>query len=558
MTIKIKLMVGGVAIGALLLAVLIIARLSFENLSNGFEEIMEKASTGVNNAQTTESMIIHADNNLSNISSGMSAIADDIAHTNQTVKILARKIESVSSTLDELTASMEEAVEEMPEGEARYSLEEATDAVGDIKESMRREAMINLSNTMQKMDEFTQSIEVQVQGVTTLTGELNKVTQLSSEAVSVNQGISTLSKTFDDEISSSSFTITIFLLATLVLSFVAAIMLTITITKPLERVTAIAKDIAEGEGDLTKRLDESSKDEIGELAHWFNIFVARLQVLIGEVQRSSADCLSAVQELSTINHKSSEGITHQQLQTEQVATALTELACTVQNVAQDATRVEQAAVKADEHANEGAQVVNLTTKSINALAQEVEKSADVILQLGKQSNEIGAVLDVIKGIAEQTNLLALNAAIEAARAGEQGRGFAVVADEVRTLAGRTQQATQEIQEMIERVQIGTEQAVKVMEHGRTRAHESVQQADSARNALKEITSSVAGIKQLTIQIANATEQESTVTEQISQSMDVINGVANENGQFSQQAATNSEQLSAMAYQLQKLVGRFKV
>lgn len=558
MKIKTKLIMNGTIIGALLLATLVIASLSFGKLNDGFGEVVEKAATGAGNAQKTASMVVQVGHHLSDISSGMSAIAEDIVHTNQTVKVLARKIEAISSTLDKLTVNMEEAVDGMPDGEARYSLEDATDSVGDVKEAMRREALINLSSTMKKMDEFTAGIGVQAGELNALTEKLNKARQLSMDAVSVNQGISSLSETFKEEISSSNFIVSLFLLTVIAFSFVSAIILTITITRPLAKVTGMARDIAEGEGDLTKRLDESGEDEVSELARWFNIFVGRLQTLISEVQNASNDCLSAVQELSQTNHRSSEGIQHQQIQTEQVATALTELASTVQSVAHDVTQVEQAAVQADGHANEGAQVVNQTTETISALAREVEQSADVILRLGQESNKIGDVLGVIKGIAEQTNLLALNAAIEAARAGEQGRGFAVVADEVRTLAGRTQQATQEIQEMIEHVQSGTAQAVKVMEHGRSQAHESVQQADRARIALAEITTSVAGIKQLVTQIACATEEESMVTEQISQSMVVINGVANENGQLSQQAATSSEQLSVKAFQLQELVGRFKV
>ncbi len=558
MKIKTKLIMNGTITGALLLATLVIASLSFGDLKDGFGEVVEKAVTGAENAQQTASMVVQAGQHLSEVSSGMSAIAEDVVQANQAVKTLARKIETISSTLDKITVNMGEAVDGMPDGEARYSLQEATSSVGDIKEAMRREALIPLSNTMKKLDEFTAGIGVQAGELNALTEKLNKTKQLSMDTVSANQGISTLSETFKEEISSSNFIISLFLLTVIVLSFVSAIILAATTTRPLEKVTDMVRDIAEGEGDLTKRLDESGRDEVSDLAHWFNLFADRLQVLISEVQSASNECLSAVQELSQTNHRSSEGIQHQQMQTEQVATALTELASTVQSVTHDVAQVEQAAVQADEHANEGVQVVNQTTESISALAQEVEQSADVILRLGQESNKIGDVLGVIKGIAEQTNLLALNAAIEAARAGEQGRGFAVVADEVRTLAGRTQQATQEIQEMIEHVQSGTTQAVKVMERGRSQAHESVQQADRARTALAEITSSVAGIKQLVTQIACATEEESLVTEQISQSMVVINGAANENGQLSQQAATSSEQLSAMAFQLQQLVGRFKV
>ncbi len=558
MKIKTKLILGGITIGLLLLATLVIARISFGNLNNGFGAIMEKAGSGVENAQIAESMIAESDESLTSLSGDMVQVAGDIAKTNQTVRVLERKIKTVSATLDELTASMEEAVGQMPEGEARYSLEDATDAVGDIKEIMRREALISLSTTMEKMNQFAQDIGTQKEGVTALSEKLGKVKELSAEVVTVNLDISSLSESFDEGINSSSLVITLFLLTVIVISLAAAGALTITITRPLEKVTEMAKDIAEGDGDLTKRLDDSRKDEVGELSHWLNTFVGGLQELIGEVQRSSVNYLSAVQEMSTTSQKSSDGIHHQQKQTEQVTSSLSELTNTVQNVANDSVQVEQAAIEADGHANEGAKVVNMTTDSINTLAGEVESSADVILQLGKQSDKIGTVLDVIKGIAEQTNLLALNAAIEAARAGEQGRGFAVVADEVRTLAGRTQQATQEIHEMIEFVQLGTEKAVRAMESGRARAHKSVQQADSARSALSEITSSVAGIKQLATQIVSATEKERMVTEQISQSMDVINGVANENDRLSKQTATNSEHLSSMASQLQELVGRFKV
>jgi len=239
--------------------------------------------------------------------------------------------------------------------------------------------------------------------------------------------------------------------------------LSLGISNPIKRTVNAMNDIAEGEGDLTMRLDENGKDEIAMLAIAFNQFAEKVRKTVSQVAGSTAQLASAAEELDTITRETTEGVLQQQNETEQVATAMNEMTATVQEVARHAGEAAAFAQSANQESVSGKNIVSETTSVINKLAAEIEQSANVINELESDSENIGSVLDVIKGIAEQTNLLALNAAIEAARAGEQGRGFAVVADEVRTLASRTQQSTEEIHNMIERLQRNSRQAVEVMQ-----------------------------------------------------------------------------------------------
>jgi methyl-accepting chemotaxis protein len=237
---------------------------------------------------------------------------------------------------------------------------------------------------------------------------------------------------------------------------------------------------------------------------------------------------------------------------------MNEMAATVQEVSRNAQYAADGALKADEEARNGAAVVTETIAAINSLSGNVENASEVIQRLEAESENIGSVLDVIRGIAEQTNLLALNAAIEAARAGEQGRGFAVVADEVRTLASRTQQSTSEIQEMIERLQQGSKNAVAVMEEGRRQTQAGVEQAARAGQTLQDITAAITSIRDLNTQIASAAEQQASVAEEINRSIVSINEVADETSLGMREAAMSSNQLTQYASQLQSLVERFEV
>ncbi|WP_372239626.1 methyl-accepting chemotaxis protein [Pseudomonas sp. L-22-4S-12] len=243
---------------------------------------------------------------------------------------------------------------------------------------------------------------------------------------------------------------------------------------------------------------------------------------------------------------------------DQVSTAATEMSSAVHEVARNAQHAADAARSAETQSREGAQVVGATIQAIRQLAHEVESASSTIQTLEQETANIGAVLAVIKGIAEQTNLLALNAAIEAARAGEQGRGFAVVADEVRALAARTQDSTKDIQQMIERLQIGVQNAVKAMHSGSEKARDSVERAAGVDGALSATGDSVARINDMAAQIATACEEQSSVTEEIARNISDIRDLSNEAALTSEQSTQASARLSELSSGLAQLVGRFRV
>ncbi len=325
------------------------------------------------------------------------------------------------------------------------------------------------------------------------------------------------------------------------------------------RVVLMMDEIAQGEGDLTRRMQvHEHGDELDHLSAAFNRFVERVQRLVGQVAGSTAQLAAAAEELSATSEETSGHVARQQSETEQVATAMNEMSATVQEVARNASDAAQAARAADGEAKQGREVVGSAVRAIDALAAEVEQAADVIQGVEGDSEQIGQVLEVINAISEQTNLLALNAAIEAARAGEQGRGFAVVADEVRTLARRTQDSTEEIRGMIERLQGGAKNAVAVMQTSRDRARSGVEQARDADQSLESITRSVAQISDMNALIATAAEEQTAVAEEINRNVTSISASTQQTAGGAQQTATASEELARLAAQLQELVGQFKV
>ncbi len=330
------------------------------------------------------------------------------------------------------------------------------------------------------------------------------------------------------------------------------------IVRPVNNVVTALRDIAEGEGDLTRRLPVVGTDEVSELSRCFNQFVERLQTIISSVAETAQDVNANAATLSRLSQDNERAIRTQQAEIQQIVVAVKEMASVVQDVTYSVSETADKSLQADGAASSGKTLVVNTMEQIKSLSGDIKTAADVIDRLQKETQSIGSVLDVIRGIAEQTNLLALNAAIEAARAGEQGRGFAVVADEVRTLASKTQSSTTEIREMIERLQAGSQDAVAMMSAGTQQANNAVVQASDASSAIGHITDIVSVIRDRTNQIAAASEQQSAATRQIENNIDQISSVATNTAESSSRITANTVNLADMAARMAELVGRFRV
>ncbi|WP_368174680.1 methyl-accepting chemotaxis protein [Aeromonas sp. R5-4] len=329
------------------------------------------------------------------------------------------------------------------------------------------------------------------------------------------------------------------------------------VTKPLADAVLALNDIANGDGDLTQRLKVQSQDEIGQLASAFNRFVERIQSVVSQVGETSNHLFSAVDKL----HHLSEHYDHQMQghsrETDQVVTAVTEMSSTAQEVAASASNAATATSDAARESDAARGVVSGAINSINRLVGEVHTASGVIEQLAQETAKIGSVVEVIRGIAEQTNLLALNAAIEAARAGEQGRGFAVVADEVRSLAGRTQQSTKEINEMLQRLQGGVKQAVEVMQASEDRSHETVQEASHIASSLDSMVMAVSTINDMNIQIATAAEEQHAVSEEINKNLVAIQQIVSELTSAAVESNSTTRDLASTGDKLRRLVSQFR-
>ena len=325
---------------------------------------------------------------------------------------------------------------------------------------------------------------------------------------------------------------------------------------PLNQTLKVAERVAAG--DLTHNLVSLRRDELGQLQRSMQSMTQGLRELVGGISDGVTQIASAAEELSAVTEQTSAGVNNQKIETDQVATAMNEMAATVQEVARNAEEASEAAVAADQQAREGDKVVGEAIAQIERLAVEVGHSTEAMGELKRESDKIGSVLDVIKSVAQQTNLLALNAAIEAARAGEAGRGFAVVADEVRSLAQRTQKSTEEIEELIVGLQNGTQQVATIMDNSRTLTDSSVELTRRAGGSLESITRTVSAIQAMNQQIAAAAEQQSAVAEEINRSVLNVRDVSDQTSAASEETAASSVELARLGNHLQMLVGRFKV
>ena len=342
----------------------------------------------------------------------------------------------------------------------------------------------------------------------------------------------------------------------LLFGVLAAWIITRQITLPLQQTLVAVDRVANG--DLTHNLDVERRDELGQLQQSMQRMTLALRGLVSGISDGVTQIASAAEELSAVTEQTSAGVTSQKVETDQLATAMNEMAATVQEVARNAEQASEAAVAADQQAREGDKVVNQAIAQIERLAAEVSHSSAAVNHLKLESDKIGGILDVIKSVAAQTNLLALNAAIEAARAGEAGRGFAVVADEVRSLAQRTHTSTQEIEALISALQNGTQEVTRAMDSSLELTGSSVELTRKAGVSLESITQTVSAIQSMNQQIATAAEQQSAVAEEINRSVINVRDVSEQTSAASEETAASSIELARLGTHLQSLVGRFRV
>ena len=386
---------------------------------------------------------------------------------------------------------------------------------------------------------------------------LDKMTGLGQQLLETSDKLnaSQNAKREADSESAKTTLVTVTALA-LLLGLIAAWIITRQITHPLRDTLAAVERVASG--DLTHNLDVQRRDELGQVQSSIQRMTVNLRQLVSGISDGVTQIASAAEELSAVTEQTSAGVNSQKVETDQVATAMHEMAATVQEVARNAEEASEAAVAADQQAREGDKVVSEAIDQIERLAAEMGHSTEAMGELKRESDKIGSVLDVIKSVAQQTNLLALNAAIEAARAGEAGRGFAVVADEVRSLAQRTQKSTEEIEALIAGLQNGTQQVSTIMDNSRELTVSSVALTRRAGSSLENITKTVSAIQAMNQQIAAAAEQQSATAEEINRSILNVRDVSEQTSAASEETAASSVELARLGTHLQTLVRRFRV
>lgn len=430
--------------------------------------------------------------------------------------------------------------------------------IEDVYEVLRREMLPRL-RTLTKELEQTAAVGKDVQA------SVSKISERLSDTLVNAQNVKDLAshsiEVAETNVSGVNKTITVVSIAAV--SSIAALLLFIigmssAIYEPINQLKEMLGDIANGNGDLTKRLRYEGNNEFGDISGLFNQFVSKLQRTIADVKTNVATMDTQIVAMTEEANRATSDISTQKEATTMIATSMNEMEMSVQEVANNSKEAASAANSTSQTANDGQGIVLGTIQSIETLAGDVENAAGVITQLEEDSTAMRKVTDTIEGIAEQTNLLALNAAIEAARAGEQGRGFAVVADEVRALAGRTQESTVEIQTMINRLQESTKNAVEKMETSKNEALKAVKSAEQAGNSLSNITSSVSQIDNMSIQIATASSQQSTVASEINRKVNNIQELSLKTAQSSHEILGSAQMLTERSAHLKTLMNQFQV
>ncbi|EQM68425.1 methyl-accepting chemotaxis protein [Pseudomonas tohonis] len=513
-------------------------------------------------------LVVSASNSLDVLQSGLNEDGVDLLKSSQGAEgaemvaqggEISRVYQSLLLALNQARVRLEQS---RSSGEIDESaIQEALDAqklAGELRESMKdpgyaavlTEVIGNIDSFNERLKEYTGHLRQQKVEYQALVGAAEVIVQAVDQASALQKEAMLAQQ------KASSLLILMASALALVIGLAATVLIALLIVRPLQRVIAVARQISAG--DLSVEIEVDRSDEVGQLLEAMRGMSANLRDMVGRLQGGVMQISSSAQALSSVTEQTRVGVNGQKLETDQVATAMSEMTATVHEVARNAEAAAASTQSADSKVSNGSEVVRQTLGRINQLAAAMEAATRSIEHLSHETQSIGSVLDVIKSVAEQTNLLALNAAIEAARAGDQGRGFAVVADEVRALAKRTQQSTAEIERLIATLRDGVRQSVERMQESGALVEMTVQDANHTEQALSGIAEAVAVIHQMNQQIAAAAEQQSAVAEEINRSVTSIRDIADQSAMAMEETASSSTQLASLGRDLQAMAGHFRL
>ena len=470
----------------------------------------------------------------------------------QVHQLLLRALDQARVLLEQSRSSGEATPTRIQEAvDAQQLAGELRDAMGDPGyAAVLAEVIGNVNSFNDRLGEYTGLLQQQKREYQSLVQQAERILSL------VDQAYGRQKASLHGQLQASTWLIVLATALALLIGLLATLTITLLIVRPLKQVIEQARRIADG--DLSVQVEVQRGDEIGQLQAAMQGMSSNLREMVGRLQGGVLQISASAQSLSASTEQTRQGVNGQKVETDQVATAMSEMTATVHEVARNAEAAAASTEQADRRVNSGVAVVQQTLERINQLASAMQTTTQSIERLSQDTQRIDSVLDVIKSVAEQTNLLALNAAIEAARAGEQGRGFAVVADEVRALARRTQQSTAEIEGLIATLRDGTRRSVEDMRQSGALVTQTVADANQTEGALAEIAAAVSQIFEMNQQIAAAAEQQTAVAEEISRSVTSIRDIADQSALAMDESANSSIELAELGRELQGMAGRFRL